>query len=80
MNGVINHVRIKRINGYLNLDEYFRKILKKEYIDEEDLYNHGLIDVAPNGVMDKFWIVDRMTGQNIALFKTTIHNSYSGSL
>lgn len=78
MNGVINHVRIKRINGYLNLDEYFRKILKKEYIDEEDLYNHGLIDVAPNGVMDKFWIVDRMTGQNIALFKTTIHNSYSG--
>ena len=43
MNGVINHVRIKRINGYLNLDEYFRKILKKEYIDEEDLYKYCFI-------------------------------------
>lgn len=67
----MDEIKTNRVNGYLNLDTYFYKRLKRRYIDLEDLYINGLIEYEPTGLSDKFWILSK-TGERIALYKTDI--------
>ncbi len=75
MEVVINKILLRRKKGFLDLNRYFLDILNREFIDEEDLYNNGLIDVEISGRSDKFWIISIETGEKIALFKSQMKNS-----
>lgn len=74
----MKEIKTNRINGFLDLNSYFRKILKdkKEHYDFEYLYGKGIIDIEPSGISDKFWVLDRETGERIALFKEQRNYSY----
>lgn len=60
-----------RQNGFLNLNEYFNKVLKENsyYHDIQTLYEKGIIEIEVIGISDKFWILDYKTGDKIALYK-----------
>lgn len=60
---------VKRINGYLDIDEYFFKRLKRKFIDYEDLELNGLITTELAGRSNKFWILSKDNNEKIALFK-----------
>jgi len=62
-------LKLKRINGFLYLDEYFIKLLGREYKSEEDLLNNGLIEIENSGISNKFWIMSSDKNNKIALFK-----------
>ena len=65
-------INIDRIDGWLDLDSYFTKRLGRPFVDEEDLFANGLIDVENAGRSDKFWILDE-DGNKIVLFKEPIN-------
>jgi hypothetical protein len=64
----VKQIETPRVNGYLDLDDYFFNRLGRKAVDEEDLYNHGLIELELGGRSDGFWILDE-SGNRIALFK-----------
>jgi len=68
----IKEIKTPRVNGYLDLDDYFFKRLGRNPIDEEDLYNNGLIEMELGGRSDGFWILDE-AGNRIALFKEPLN-------
>lgn len=65
----MEEIKINRIKGYLNLDSYFYKRLKREAIDVEDLELSGIVEVEPLGISEKFWILSSDNNERIALFK-----------
>lgn len=64
----MEEIKTNRVNGYLDLDNYFINKLNRDYIDEEDLFVNGLIELEMSGVSNKFWILSS-EGEKIALFK-----------
>lgn len=62
---------IKRINGYLSLDNYFSNKLGKKYFTDKELIESGLVEFDYS---DRFWILSDK-GTKIALFKEQ-NNSY----
>ncbi len=75
MKVILNNINLKRIKGFLDLDDYFYNSLQRPYIDEEDLFLNGLVDVEIAGKDDKFWIIDPITSQKIVLFKKNGYRS-----
>lgn len=74
----MNEIVAKRERGFLNLNNYFNKMLGVEdvwYHDIQTLYEKGLIEVEASGVSDKLWIIDPITTRKIALFKEP-NNTY----
>ena len=68
-------INTERINGWLNLDDCFKRQLGRDFRGKEDLSLNGLIEVESEGTSNKFWIIDKKTSKKIALFKET--NFYS---
>lgn len=74
----MQEIKAPRINGWLTLDSYFEKRLGTSFFTQDDLYEQGIIDVANEGINDKFWILSG-DGERIALFKSQqdIRQSYA---
>lgn len=74
---MIDEIKVSRINGRLDLDEYFRKRGVDNYKDLEDLERLGIIEPEISGICDKFWILSSDNDRRIALFKVSEANSYA---
>lgn len=59
----------ERISGWLNLDDYFKRQLGRDFQGKEDLSLNRLIEAESEGTSNKFWIIDKKTSLKIALFK-----------
>lgn len=66
----MKEINAKRINGYLNLDNYFSNKLGKRYVTDKELIDYGLIEFDYS---DRFWILSE-DGSKIALFKEQINS------
>lgn len=62
----------KRVNGFIDLDEYFYEITGKYITDLDDLYSLGLADAENEGLYDKFWF--SYNGDSV-LYKDTPYHS-----
>lgn len=65
----MGELSLKRRNGWLYLDDHFRKNLGRDFLDLEDLIINGLIELEPTGRSEKFWILSNDGSEKIALFK-----------
>ena len=74
----IKEIETGRVRGYLDLDSYFEQRLGREFIDNEDLFANGLIDLEQGGRTSLFWILDE-EGNKLALFKEPLnYDGYEG--
>lgn len=73
----MEEIKASRINGRLDLDEYFSQRGAKNCVDLEELANQGLIEPEISGICDKFWILSSDNNERIALFKVSEANSYA---
>ncbi len=73
----MEEIKASRINGRLDLDEYFSQRGAPNCVDLEELASKGLIEPEISGICDKFWILSSDNNERIALFKVTEANSYA---
>lgn len=65
-------IDVPRERGFLSLDDYFRARLGRDFWNDQDLYDNGLIDQEDRGYGEKFWILDE-NKERLALFKEPIN-------
>lgn len=73
----MEEIKASRINGRLDLDEYFSQRGVPNCVDLEELASKGLIEPEISGICDKFWILSSDNNERIALFKVSEANSYA---